>query len=39
MRRESSGGGSGGVGSDKLRMGATCMRRERREKGAIRRKG
>jgi hypothetical protein len=39
MRGESSGGGSGGVGSDELRTGETCMRRDGREKSVIRRKG
>lgn len=39
MRGESSGRGSGSVGSDELRTGAACMRRERREKSHVRRKG
>jgi hypothetical protein len=39
MRGESSGRGSGSVGSNEPRTRAECKRRERREKIAVRRKG
>lgn len=39
MRGKSSGRGSRGVDLDKLRTGAACIRRERRENSAVRRKG